>query len=935
MPRTVFTVGGTVQAGGGRYLSRRVDDEFLEVCRNGEFAYVLTARQMGKSSLMVRTAERLAREGTRSVIVDLSQVGVRVTPDEWYLGILTEVEEALGLETDVYEWWEKHAHLGLTQRLTQFFREVALEEVDQNIVVFFDEIDSTLSLDFTDDFFAAIRYVYNARSKVSAFNRLSFVLIGVATPSDLISDPKRTPFNIGRRVDVEYFTFQEALPLAEGFVQTVDRGQMILQWVLAWTGGHPYLTQRLAYAVAQNDCSKVTQRDVRSIVAATFFGERSEQDSNLRFVHDMLTARAPDPTAILLLYKSVLAGKRVDDEKQSRNVTHLKLSGVVRGERGALVVQNAIYQHVFDLNWLNRQWPEHWIRRVPPAIIGLVAAVFIAVVLLGLVLMESGRRSQAQEYGEELAAVNEQLLVQQDSVVSLNSQLNAQLVRSDSLREVAETARSGLARQYAVTDALRREEAQLNEELSREVGRAESLLVEVQLANESLAHERDHSDSLRRVAVNRLDLARLARRETITIALANKAVRLLNLGDPELAALLARQAYAFSDPENAEFLDPIYDALRQSLNAVGGEAGGPEVATRHDGGVRHAVFRPDGAWLATAGDDGKIGVVPVGGAAGVAVAQYITAHDGGVRALSYSHDGTFLYSAGEDGYVREWRFSSGAKPASSEVSRHDGGAWAVASSTTGQWVVSGGRKGDVIVAERAGSSFQERARLRLESGVRTLAFIDEQPIVAIGSDDGALTVWSFRGGPEAAHTVDSGHGRVLAIAAHPNGILLASAGEDRMVRVWPVAPDGTPGEAIVLEGHEGAVNDVAFSPDGKQLVTASADHSVRIWQRYADGDKAPIILQQHEAWVWAAEFSPDGLRLATASEDRTAQLWRTEMATMAADICRVVGNRVLTRDEWDQHVGGDFDFETEYASCASADATSPITLKQLPQEPSP
>ncbi len=66
-----------------------------------------------------------------------------------------------------------------------------------------------------------------------------------------------------------------------------------------------------------------------------------------------------------------------------------------------------------------------------------------------------------------------------------------------------------------------------------------------------------------------LGQARSARRETITIALANKAVRLLNLGDPALAALLARQAYAFSDPDEGEFLDPIYDALRQSLNAVG------------------------------------------------------------------------------------------------------------------------------------------------------------------------------------------------------------------------------------------------------------------------------------------------------------------------------------------------------------------------------
>jgi len=205
-----FTVGGTVQAGGGKYLHRSVDDELLDLCRSGTFGFVLTARQMGKSSLMVRTAENLAREGTRSVVIDLSQLGVQVTAAAWYLGILTRIEDALDLDTDAFEWWVDHEHLGLTQRLTEFFEHILNTEVEENVVIFIDEIDSTLSLDFTDDFFAAIRYVYNARAQVSAFERLTFVLIGVASPNDLISDAQRTPFNIGSQVNVDYFTLEEA-----------------------------------------------------------------------------------------------------------------------------------------------------------------------------------------------------------------------------------------------------------------------------------------------------------------------------------------------------------------------------------------------------------------------------------------------------------------------------------------------------------------------------------------------------------------------------------------------------------------------------------------------------------------------------------------------------------------------------------------------------
>ena len=80
----VFTVGGTVQAGNGRYLERQADRDLLEHCRNGEFAFVLTSRQTGKSSLMVRTAQTLQAEGARAAIVDLNSIGGETQEERWY-----------------------------------------------------------------------------------------------------------------------------------------------------------------------------------------------------------------------------------------------------------------------------------------------------------------------------------------------------------------------------------------------------------------------------------------------------------------------------------------------------------------------------------------------------------------------------------------------------------------------------------------------------------------------------------------------------------------------------------------------------------------------------------------------------------------------------------------------------------------------------------
>ncbi|MBV9791824.1 MAG: AAA-like domain-containing protein, partial [Chloroflexi bacterium] len=244
--RSMYTVGGTVQAGSGLYVTRKADDELLALCRASDFAYILADRQIGKSSLMIRTKQQLDHEGIQSVIIDLEEIGVvKVSAEAWYLGLLAEIEEQLELKTDVTGWWQQHSYLSIAQRFASFFQQVLLAEISSPIVIFVDEIDSTLSLDFTDDFFTVIRALYDARSRMPQLRRLSFVLIGVATPGDLIQDATRTPFNIGQQVDLSDFTVEEALPFAKGLGLSPAKARQILDWVLAWTGGHPYLTQRL------------------------------------------------------------------------------------------------------------------------------------------------------------------------------------------------------------------------------------------------------------------------------------------------------------------------------------------------------------------------------------------------------------------------------------------------------------------------------------------------------------------------------------------------------------------------------------------------------------------------------------------------------------------------------------------------------------------
>lgn len=364
MPKgSIYTVGGTVQAGSGIYIPRKADDILLQLCRDGIFAYVLTARQMGKSSLMVRTAEQLAKSDIVSVIIDLSQFGVHLSAEQWYFGLLTNISEEFDLEVDAIKWWQENNQLGVTQRMVRFFERVLLVEIEKHIVIFIDEIDSTLSLAFTDDFYAAIRSIYNARSTSTVFQRLSFVLLGVATPGDLINDPARTPFNIGQRVTLTDFTFEEAKPLASGLNASPEKSVEILGWILKWTGGHPYLTQRLCNTIVTQQEKLWTETDIDLLVANTFLGEMSGQDVNLQFVRDMLIKRAPSTVGIaglLETYAEVRQALRpVYDEEQSILKSHLKLSGIVRNDANRLVVRNRIYGEVFDRRWIEEHLPSN------------------------------------------------------------------------------------------------------------------------------------------------------------------------------------------------------------------------------------------------------------------------------------------------------------------------------------------------------------------------------------------------------------------------------------------------------------------------------------------------------------------------------------------------------------------------------------------------
>lgn len=217
-----YQVGGSLPPDAPTYVKRKADDILYQSLIKGELYYVFNARQMGKSSLQVQTMRRLETVGIRCGIVDFTILGLEeVTAEQWYASLLNSIITSFQLKVNLNTWWQEHLYLSLPNRLSEFLRTVLLTAVEQPIAIFIDEIDSVLSLKFsTNDFFALIQSCYNLRAQQPVYQRLTFVFLGVATPSELIDDKTRTPFNIGKAIDLEGFQLSEAMPSIKALCQS-------------------------------------------------------------------------------------------------------------------------------------------------------------------------------------------------------------------------------------------------------------------------------------------------------------------------------------------------------------------------------------------------------------------------------------------------------------------------------------------------------------------------------------------------------------------------------------------------------------------------------------------------------------------------------------------------------------------------------------------
>ncbi|MEG5058821.1 AAA-like domain-containing protein [Microcoleus sp. A2-C5] len=894
LPATEFEyqVGGSLQANALTYVTRSADSELYDSLKAGDFCYVLTSRQMGKSSLRVQTARRLQAENIACGIVDITGIGTaQITPVQWYAGFTATLANSFKIKMNVRTWWRDREHLPPVVRLNEFIEQVLLPASDRNIVIFIDEIDSILSLNFSsDDFFAWIRGCYNKRAENPQYNRLTFALFGVATPQDLISDKTRTPFNIGRAIELKGFDLTEAAPLARGWPEKIDNSQEILKEILAWTGGQPFLTQKLCQLTAQKLAAQTSSNCNSPANCQLFIAELvqlsalenwefQDEPEHLKTIRDRLL-RNPQRTGRLLgIYQQILADLTLPNSpknsaeelicqdnfsKDSSEKMELLLSGLIVKYAGKLRVFNPIYASVF-----NRKWIQQELAKLLPyseSICAWEASNHT----------DTSRLLQGRALAEALTWAADKSLGDRDyQFLSASQELeNLEIQRALELEKAAS---------QILTEA--------NLVLSKAQQKAKRT---VQFSLLGLAAISAISASVLLHAQRVAQKAENQKKQAIiTYIEALNSTADISLSYDQLGALIAAVSAGKKLREievSPALKTQTVNILHRTLNAVRERNRLPNGHT--------ANFSPDGKLIISAGGDFLVKIFQPNGK----LILSLPGHTESITEVVFSPDSQLIASTSFDKTVRIWRRDG---TLFSILKGHGDLVWSASFSPKSQLIATASSDRTIKIWSVGGVLLHTlKGHTRPVTSVR---FSPDGNLLASTSQDRTVKLWKRTGKTQfqLEKTLLGHKDEVWGCNFSPDGEMIASASHDWKVKLW-----NTDGKLLkTLDDSTAGLGSVSWSADSKLLAGGSTDGKVRLWRR--DGTLLQTF-RAHQADVWSVSFSADRTTLASAGKDSSVKLWSLDAAKVeAAELdkllavgCRWLGDYLQynPRVESDRHL---------------------------------
>ncbi|HAC63993.1 MAG TPA: hypothetical protein DCF68_10755 [Cyanothece sp. UBA12306] len=895
-----YQVGGSLRINAPSYIVRHGDNQLYQALLKGEFSYVLNTRQMGKSSLRVRIKNRLQQEGYRCASLDLTNIGSETTtPIQWYKGLIWELWRGFNLigKVNLKAWWSEQADFSPIQRLDHFIQDILLTSIpSQPIVIFIDEIDSVLGLPFAvDDFWALIRFCYNQRAENLDYNRLTFALFGVATPSELIQAKDRTPFNIGTAIELRGFQPHEIKPLIGGFKGSFSHPQDILEEILYWTGGQPFLTQKLCQMVIVQTPPSLTpenvpqwiERLVRSQIIDHW--ETQDEPEHLRTIRDRLLRNEKNTGRILGCYLEILQQGRIslDNGFEQRE---LLLSGVVEKRGSSLRVRNPIYEMVFNRDWVNEQ-----LDRLRPY--GSLLQAWVkshyqdeSRLLRGKALAEAKHWA----LDRRLSDLDYQFLAASETCDRRESQqkLEAERLQETQARVKAQKRLIGvISVALLVSCGLVWVAVKQYRQAALKEIRAIALSSQEQLSdNQGL-------DALFNAIIAKRKLEKWGSTDTQTTQEVQQALGKAVYGALELNRLIGHQNGVWGvnySPEGKTIVTASWDTTVKLWQRNGKLI---KTLTGHTNRVYKAKFSHNNQMIASASVDQTVKLWTDQGellrtlemdapvydvifsrddrtiiaATGNTIQIWsiegkllrtLTGHSADIYDVELNYQGNILASASEDGTIKLW---SQQGQLLNTLQGHNNAVWEIEWSEDDRYFLSGSEDGTVRKWLKDGTLV--KTWIAHQGSVMDIEFHRQDQVFLSSGEDQLIKVWSKEG--ELIYTIYGHQDGVLDLATDPQGKQVASASWDGTVKLWQ---PNKPLWVDVLE-HQGEVRGIAFNNNGQQIISASRDHTLKIWHPLKN---SVISLKKHLDGVSTVAFSGDNTFFASGSRDETVELWHPD-----------------------------------------------------------
>ncbi|MEG4009475.1 AAA-like domain-containing protein [Microcoleus sp. Pol11C1] len=876
-----YQVGGSLTNNAPNYVKRQADDDLYNGLKAGEFCYVLNSRQMGKSSLQVRTIQRLRKEGIACAAIDISEIGNRgVTPEQWYAGLLRILENNFNLSdiVNVRTWWRDRNFLTPVQRLSEFIETVLLPNISSNIVIFIDEIDSILALDFpADDFLALIRSCYNKRANNSEFDRLTWALLGVASPTDLCREQNatsNTPFNIGKAIELTGFDATEAQPLAAGLADLTDSPHEVLREVLYWTGGQPFLTQKLCKLLLENsqlipnlpppappsqggekDKINTSKEWVEKVVRLKIVENWETQDvpEHLSTIRDRLFKENQRIVRRLGLYQQILEQTETGPDGSAEQM-ELRLSGLIvkRGEK--LTISNPIYKAVF-----NQQLIEEKLEKLSPYSEAIKlwlnssceddSQLLRGDDLQSALVWAAGKSLRNEDF-QFLTASQKVILSDQNQLLHLATlETKKAVCDAEKAWSEADSAKQKAKQWIGIGSAV------LAASLLAAIGFSTLAYQRFKLAQASIEIEQNGSDAL---------LLAVSQKTENSEALSEALLRAIASGK-KLKTLVKNKHKLEQYPATRPLLalQIILDKISETQQLKASLSQQRKIEWQaHKGAVTSVTFSPKRHILATAGIDDR---VRMWNFSGQKIAEW-KALQQSVNMVNFSPNGNFLATAGRDRTVKIWNLSG------KNISTLEG----------------------------------------IQGSVTSISFSPDGKLLAAAGIDSYAAIWDLSKLPQLVSSsmkLPGHNGLVRSVNFSPNGDFLTTLDGKSTVRLWnlsgklkktlPIQAIGlsfTPAKhqyrfaTVTLNGKVGLWNlsekglvkefqtlhfdakSISFSPDGERLATVGIDKTVRLWN-LAGRQVAQFEFEEN---VVSVSWSRDGKQIAVAGSDGTVWLRQVE-----------------------------------------------------------